>query len=230
MKYLAVIVDLFGTLVAVFSRRDYENVVALMSAALKTPYDEFYKLWMKTANERVTGAFKTLEENLEFICRELKLPTTSEQIKKARQVRFDYVRRALKPRKDAIKILNQLKSAGYRTGLISNCSTEPPIIWPDTAFAPLIDVAVFSSTAGIKKPDPRIYLLAIEKLKTEPGKCLYIGDGDDRELSGAARVGMNPVLIKPGKKNSANVVRNMDTDDWPCPRVSSLKEVLELVK
>jgi len=228
-KYKAVIFDLFGTLVAIYSRPDYENVVALMASALKTPYDEFYNIWVQTSDQRTTGTFRTLEENLEFICRELKISTTGEQIAKAKEARFDYVARALKPRRNAIKILKQLKSAGYRTGLVSNCSTEPPVIWPETAFAPLIDAAIFSSTAGVRKPDPRIYLMAIEKLGVAPGECLYIGDGDSHELAGAAGVGMSPVLIQ-STEEGGDVMRDMDIDDWPCPRISSLKEVLDLVK
>jgi putative hydrolase of the HAD superfamily len=230
VKYQAVVFDLFGTLVDVFSRSEYEDVIEKMAAVLKAPYDEFYKIWIQTANQRGTGAFRTLEENLEFICRELKVPVTSNQIEKARQARFSYVTRALKPCPNALKVLKQLKSDGYRTGLISNCSTEPPVIWPKTQFAPLIDVAIFSSTAGIRKPDIRIYQLAITQLKTEPEKCLYIGDGDNNELAGAAAVGMNPVLIQSADEDSSDVIRDMQPDDWPCPRISSLKEVMDLLR
>ncbi len=230
-KYDAVIFDLFGTLVDVFSRQDYENVVALMVAALKAPYDDFYKIWTQTGNQRTTGAFRTMEENLEFICRELKVSVTGTQIEKAKQARFSYVARALTPRKDAIEVLSRLKSQGYRTGLISNCSTEPPIIWPSTPFAPLIDKAIFSSTAGMQKPDPRIYRLAIEQLKIAPGKCLYIGDGESHELTGAAMAGMNPVLIHSTNEDRTGTMHlSEEIDDWPCPRISSLIEVLNLVK
>jgi putative hydrolase of the HAD superfamily len=230
LKYRAVIFDLFGTLVEVFSRSEYEEVLEEMAAFLKAPYDKFHNIWMQTASQRSTGAFRTLEENLQFICSELKVPVTSHQIKNAKLVRFDYVVRALVPRKDAIMVLSQLKSTGYRTGLISNCSTEPPVIWPKTPFAPLMDVAIFSSTAGIQKPDKRIYQMAVTQLKTEPEKCLYIGDGDNHELAGAARAGMNPVLIKADDEDQASVIRsNTGIDDWPCPRITSLKEVLDLL-
>jgi putative hydrolase of the HAD superfamily len=231
VKYQAVIFDLFGTLVDIFSRREYEDVIEKMAAVLKAPYDEFYKIWIQTANQRGTGSFRNLEENLQSICRELKVPVTSHQIEKAKQERFNYVSKALVPRKDAIMVLSHLKSTGYRTGLISNCSTEPPLIWPETQFAPLIDVAVFSSTAGIQKPDRRIYQLTVAQLKTEPGKCLFIGDGDNNELAGAARAGMNPVLIQADDEDWTTVIRsNAGIDDWPCPRISSLKEVLDLLK
>jgi putative hydrolase of the HAD superfamily len=231
MKYKAVAFDLFGTLVPVFSRRDYEKVVALMAIVLKTPYDDFYRLWMQTAERRVTGIFKTLENNLEFICRELKISATSEQITKARQARFDYVARALKPRKDAIKVLKQLKSAGYCIGLVSNCSTEPPLIWPNTPFTPYFDAAVFSSVCGLRKPNPRIFQLAAEKMSIRPEDCLYVGDGDDNELEGALETGMYPVLIRDASENGTEVIRNIGEPlHWDGPVITSLREVLDLLE
>jgi putative hydrolase of the HAD superfamily len=231
LKYKAVIFDLFGTLVDVFSRQEYERVLAEMVSILKAPYDEFYKIWLQTANQRSTGVFRNLEENIEFICRELKISVSDSQLKLARQVRLNFVVRALKPKKDAIKVLSYLKSEGCRTGLISNCSTEPPFLWQDTPFAPLIDVAIFSSTAGLQKPDPRIYHMATEHLSVEPEYCLYIGDGDSHELTGALKVGMHPVLIRNPGENGIDVIRvNAEVEKWDGPVISSLKEVLNLLK
>lgn len=231
MKYQAVIFDLFGTLVDVFSRRGYEDVLAEMTSILKAPHDEFTRLWLDTAKWRGAGVFQTLEENIEYICRELEVNIVDTKIQLAKQVRFDYVARSLKPRRDALEVLSRLKSEGYRTGLISNCSTEPPVIWQDTPFAPLIDVAVFSSSVGLQKPDPRIYQLAVEQLAVKPGNCLYIGDGDEHELTGAAQVGMHPVLIRNPSEDSTDVYRvNVEVEQWDGPVISSLQEVLTLLE
>lgn len=40
------------------------------------------------------------------------------------------------------------------------------------------------------KPDPAIYLLACRRLGVAPEDCVFVGDGGDRELEGAAAVGM----------------------------------------
>ncbi|OGO16920.1 MAG: hypothetical protein A2Z15_00320 [Chloroflexi bacterium RBG_16_50_11] len=231
MKYQAVIFDLFGTLVDIFSRREYENIVAEMASNLKVPYDNFYKIWMQTAKQRTSGVFRTGEENLEYICRELKIKVSATQVEAARRVRFDYVARALTPRKGAIEVLSKLKSSGYKIGLISNCSTEPPLIWPDTPFAPFFDTVLFSSVVGINKPDRRIFQMAVERLMVEPSKCVYIGDGGDNELAAAASTGMTPVLIRAAHEDSADALRpNDETKDFAGLKISSLKEVLNLVK
>jgi putative hydrolase of the HAD superfamily len=230
MKYKAVIFDLFGTLVDIFTREGYYSVLSEMISILKAPKDEFLKLWQATSDRRVTGDFPSLVANLEYICRELKVPVTKTQLDLARWVRFDYVSLALSPRPDAIETLSCLKSDGYKIGLVSNCSMEPPVIWPDTPFAPFFDVTVFSSVAGIQKPDPNIYLLAINQLSVKPEDCLYIGDGDSCELTGAAEVGMHPVLIHPHEDNDDKMRIDSEAIKWQGPVITSLKEVLNLVK
>ena len=231
MKYKAVIFDLFGTLVESFTRERYYSVLSEMISILKAPKDDFLKLWQATSTHRVTGGFPTLVANLEYICRELKVTVTKTQLNLARWVRFDYVSLALTPWPDTIETLSCLKSSGYKIGLVSNCSTEPPVIWPDTPLAPFFDVTVFSSVAGIQKPDPKIYLMATGKLGVQPQDCLYIGDGDSRELTGAAGVGMHPVLIRVSQEDNMEAVRiNPEIDNYQCPTITSLKEVLNLVK
>jgi putative hydrolase of the HAD superfamily len=229
-KYQAIIFDLFGTLVDIYYQPDYYSVLREMMTLLKAPEEGFMKLWHATSDRRVTGGFKTLEENLIYICHELNLAPTAFQIDMARWVRFDYVTLALTPRKYTIETLSQLKTDGYKIGLVSNCSAEPPAIWPQTPFAPFFDVTIFSSVAGIQKPDPRIYQLAIDQLGVKPEDCLYVGDGDSRELTGAAAVGMHPVLIRAVEEDSAEPIRTSSKiDDHPCPVISSLPEVLDLL-
>jgi putative hydrolase of the HAD superfamily len=231
MKYKAVIFDLFGTLVDIFSRVEYYSVLREMMTILKAPHDDFMRLWHATGDRRVTGAFRTLEENLTYICRELNVPVIRSQINLAKQIRLNFVSLVLAPREGVIEVLSLLKSDGYKIGLVSNCSAEPPVIWPYTPFAPFFDATVFSSVAGIQKPDPRIYNMAAEQLKVKPESCLYIGDGESHELTGAAEVGMHPVLIRAPSEDSDTVIRaNPEIDDFPCPRISSLREVLDLVK
>ena len=231
MKYEAVIFDLFGTLVDIFSRREYKSVLEEMISILSVPSDKFVQLWADTAKQRGTGIFRSPEENIEYICRNLKEHVTEAQVKEAARVRFDFVSRSMTPSEDALETLSHLKAEGYRTALISNCATEPPVIWQNTPFAPLIDVTIFSSLVSLQKPDPRIYHLAAERLSVKTGGCLYIGDGDGQELTGAHHVGMHPVLIRTSKNDTADALRDdAETDDWNGPVIASLKEVLGLLR
>lgn len=41
---------------------------------------------------------------------------------------------------------------------------------------PLFDHIIESSKAGVRKPDPKIYLMMCEALSVEPGACVYLDD------------------------------------------------------
>jgi putative hydrolase of the HAD superfamily len=228
VKYAAVIFDLFGTLVDNFSRREYASMLAEMASVLGVPPDDFIRLWFDTGERRTLGILSGPDGNIEHVCRELRLSPEEPRRQQAAAIRSGYTRRSIVPRPDAVDVLSHLKSAGYRTGLISDCSSETPIVWRDTPLAPLFDATVFSCLAGVRKPDPRIYLLATEQLAVRPEECLYIGDGSSHELTGAASVGMHPVLIRVPYEDTPDALR-INEEEWDGPRISSLTEVLTLL-
>lgn len=228
MKYRAVIFDLFGTLASNFSSRGYNDALMQMAAALSLPFDDFKQVWFATSRERNTGALQNCEADVGYICRELKVLPPQRQIQLAVQARLDYMRHVMTPQPSAIEMLSRLKENGYKTGLISNCTHEIPVVWPETQFALLIDVAVFSCSVGLRKPDPRIYQITAERLEVWPEECLFIGDGGSQELSGALSVGMHPVLIRPDADSTESHLINRE--QWDGPVVSSLTDVLTLAR
>lgn len=229
MKYSAVIFDLFGTLIDTSSRAEYERVLSEMAVILAAPRQEFTQLWFDTFNLRTTGVLISPEGNIDYICRQLGVSFMDAQLKRASRIRFNFTVDSLKPRPDALETLGFLRANGYKVGLISDCSTEVPTAWKDTLLAPLIDVPVFSCVAGVKKPDPRIYLMALEQLNVKPQDCLYVGDGSSQELSGAQKVGMHPILIRVPHEMNEDAYR-IDEEEWQGPAISSLSEVLGLLE
>jgi len=227
MKYKAVIFDLFGTLVNNFGSAAGQMGREL-AAALAAPCEPFIAQWNQTLDMRIIGDFDTVEANIEYVCRRLDIRPKDEQIRKAVAVRMNYVRQALKPKPNAIDTASQLKKQGHNMGLISNCSPEIPILWPETPFPDVIDTPVFSCRAHLRKPDLRIYQLACEQLAVAPESCLYIADGEDHELSAAAQVGLHPVLIRAaGEKISG--ASHQEARDWQGDAISALPEVLGFV-
>ena len=231
MKYKAVIFDLFGTLVDNYTIERHENVLRQMASVLSVPSKDFVRLWYETFNDRCMGIFKTPEDNIDYVCRKLGVPVEGSQMSIATSIRLDLTTNSMLPMPGAIATLSSLKMEGYKTGLVTDCSAEVPTIWQDTPFAPLFDVTVFSCKVGLKKPDPRIYQLVAEQLAVKPESCLYIGDGSSQELTGANAVSMHPVLIRDPKEDSRVMHRvEAETDRWDGPAISSLSEVLDLVK
>ena len=224
MKHLAVIFDLFGTLANNFSRRGYNDALIEMAKALSVPPDDFRQAWLSTSKERNTGTFQNCETDVEYICRELNVSAHEEQVQLAVQARLDYIRHVMMPQPNAVEVLSRLKEDGYKTGLLSNCTHEVPVVWPETSLAPLVDVVVFSCSVGMRKPDPRIYQLIAERLGVAPEVCLFVGDGGSEELSGALSVGMHPVLFRPDAESTEQHLVNRE--QWDGPEMSSLEEIL----
>ena len=221
----AVIFDLWGTLIHPFSRTQHERVLTEMAETLSVDRDGLARMWAHdTWFDRTTGAFATIDENVEHICQSLGARVDDESLRLAVQIRIDHARVSLVPRSDAVATLTQLRDSGYIVGLLSNCSADVPLVWSETAFAPLIESPVFSCSVGLMKPDPRIYAAACRKLDVEPVDCLYVGDGSDRELTGALEAGMEPVLLRVSLEDTYDASRP-DVEQWRGLVVSSLSEV-----
>ena len=140
-------------------------------------------------------------------------------------VRSEFVRHCLVPRAGAVETLETLRGRGLKLGLITVCTEDVELLWPESVFAGLFDAEVFSNSAGISKPDPRIYLRCCELLGVQPQDAVFVGDGANDELAGARRVGMEAILIhKPGEDPLWPEVRA-----WDGPRVTSIPEVLEVL-
>ena len=226
MKYMAIIFDLFGTLVDSYSVQGYNRLLTDMASALELPSEDFSKLWRDTTYERGIGIFKTTEESIRYICNKLIVSVSDENIRKCEQIRLENTRKALTPKNGAVDILKSLRGLGYKIGLITNCSADVPLFWKNTEFSHFFDVTIFSASVGMKKPDPKIYNLACEQLGVEPNECLYIGDGDSNELSGASQLGMDAVMIR--DPNEIDPYRLVEVD-WDGRKIENFIEIMDLI-
>jgi putative hydrolase of the HAD superfamily len=227
VKVQAVIFDLFGTLVDGFaaSSTGYQE---RFSAALGVDHEPFTQLWREITGRRTLGDFQTVEDSIEHVCARMGVSVTTEQMANAVKIRLELTRRALTPRSDAISTVTRLKRVGLKIGLLSNCSIEIPMVWPETAFAEFFDSTIFSSQERLKKPDLRIYKVVCDRLGVLPEACLYVADGENYELAAAADVGMHPVLIRNPECDSDKLLLR-EARDWQGAAVSSLPEVVALI-
>ena len=228
MKCKAVIFDLFGTLVNSITVARYEESLKSTSLALGIPYDDFRLIWYETAYDRNTGVYPTTRAVMEYICQRLEVMVKDEQLDRARMIRLEFVRKEMTPRTDAVVVLKELRERGFKTGLVSNCSPVTEELWDETPFPPLFDVTVFSTSAGLRKPDPKIFRMALDGLGVEGKDCIYVGDGDSNELTGAQEMGMHPVMISVDYEKDNNIYV-YNRQEWDGPVINSLTEVLSLV-
>jgi putative hydrolase of the HAD superfamily len=227
LKYHAVVFDLFGTLVDNYSYEGYQELLRTNAMILGVPAEDFRRLWSETTRQRDIGAI-TFEAGLMYICDRLGVGLSAEQVGRVTAARRVFLSKQMTPRTDAVSTVAELRRRGLRTALTSNCGPVVPEVWDSSPLAGYFDKALFSCSAGVAKPDRRIYEMALDALNVTPDRCLYVGDGDSQELTGAAAVGMHPVMIcVPYEDDTQPHLTNRQK--WDGPVISSLADVLKLL-
>jgi putative hydrolase of the HAD superfamily len=230
-RYDAVVFDLFGTLVPEFSRMDFFQAVRAAADRLGCDREAFEREWSRTAMLRQTGAYPGgMEENARAIVASLGgAEPTAHAVAEALAPRDELYDRWFHPRDGALETLREVKTRGYPVALVSMCAPDTPERWRASDMAPFVDVTVFSSETGLRKPNAEIYLAACDGLGVEPDRCVYCGDGAYGELSGAVAVGMTAYLIRPPDLDVDDALTPEPEEDWRGPSIADLRELLDLL-
>jgi putative hydrolase of the HAD superfamily len=90
-------------------------------------------------------------------------------------------------------LLDALREQGLRLGLVSNAIDPPWLLHRDLeqlGVADRLDVALFSSEEGWRKPHPAMFERALAELGVDASRTLFVGDSLANDVGGAAALGM----------------------------------------
>jgi putative hydrolase of the HAD superfamily len=87
-------------------------------------------------------------------------------------------------------LLESLRARGLKLALVSNAFDPGWLLRRDLE---RIDVAVFSSDVGKRKPHPAIFTQALGELATAPDDAVFVGDRLYEDVRGAGELGMTTV-------------------------------------
>ena len=222
------IFDLFGTLVHELPREDFWASVDAIADAVGAERGAFRAGWEATTIERQTGVLVDIQANVRAICERVGVCYAEPSVMTALQVRRAMYERWFRPRDGALETLAGLRGRGYALALVSQCAPDTPALWRASPLGESVDVEVFSSEVGIRKPDPAIYRLAATRLGVPSEGCVYIGDGAYGELTGAAAVGMVAYLLRDPQVDHEAML-TPERDAWTGATIADLREVLDLV-
>jgi putative hydrolase of the HAD superfamily len=93
--------------------------------------------------------------------------------------------------------LIRLRAAGCRLAVVSNSEGTVEAMLENAGLRPLFDTVVDSAVVGVVKPDPRIFLLALERLSIAPERAVMVGDSPSADVAGARAVGARAALLDP---------------------------------
>ena len=91
-------------------------------------------------------------------------------------------------------LLETLRARDLKVGLVSNALDPPGLLHRDLeqmGVAERLDVAVFSSEIGWRKPHPAIFERALDALAVQSADVLFVGDTLATDVAGAAALGMH---------------------------------------
>ena len=101
----------------------------------------------------------------------------------------------------------------YRFGIVSNAGpTAREYLVGRHTLDQLSDVIVISAEERCEKPDPRIYLVAAERLGVAPEECVFVDD-KPRNCDGARAVGMTAVCCTSTSQTVTDLRTLLDVED-----------------
>lgn len=192
--FKAVLFDLDGTLlnrdksVELFINKQYERLYELLSHIPKEQYisrfielDNHGYVWKDKVYQQLISEF-----NIPFVTWEELLQDYVQQFKH-HCVGFPHIH----------KMLEELKNNKIALGMITNGYGQFQM---DNIKAldieKYFDVILVSEWEGIKKPNPKIFMNALEQLNVEPSESVFIGDHPENDVKAAQNVGMKGIWKK----------------------------------
>ena len=96
---------------------------------------------------------------------------------------------------DSLPALRALRERGVLLGVISNWEDWLEQLLGHLEIDAFFAATVISGRAGVEKPDPRIFALALESLGLAPHEAVHVGDSVRHDVEGARGAGLLPVLV-----------------------------------
>jgi putative hydrolase of the HAD superfamily len=96
---------------------------------------------------------------------------------------------------DTLGALEQLRSNGLSLAIVSNWNSSLKTIVEGLKIENYFDFIVSSAEAGVKKPSPKIFELALEHAGVGPSQVVHVGDTYHTDVLGARRAGIRGIML-----------------------------------
>jgi putative hydrolase of the HAD superfamily len=90
-----------------------------------------------------------------------------------------------------------------------------------------VDVLVVSEEAGVSKPEPEIFNIALDRLRARPEDAVMIGDSWEADIVGARRSGIRAIWFNPLHRPSPDPEQDVSELHAFVPTESALRLVLD---
>ncbi len=110
---------------------------------------------------------------------------------------------------DMVAFIHDLKTAGFPIGILTNNVKEfREWWWPLMDFASIFDTIVDSHEVGMRKPNPAIYHLTMDRIGATPARTVFLDDLH-ANVAAANAVGMHGVLVEEDSRGAISRAREL---------------------
>jgi putative hydrolase of the HAD superfamily len=96
---------------------------------------------------------------------------------------------------DAPPALAALRRRGLALVCVSNWDVSLPAVLARCGLDGALDGVVTSAEAGVRKPDPAIFLPALALARCEPAEAIHVGDTAEEDVAAAEAAGIRALLL-----------------------------------
>ncbi len=96
---------------------------------------------------------------------------------------------------DVVPAIRRLRDRGARVMALSNASSDLVEFLEEIGLTPHLDGMIISAMEGIRKPDPRLFRIALDRAGVASGDAAHVGDMFLEDILGARSLGIRPFLI-----------------------------------
>jgi putative hydrolase of the HAD superfamily len=190
----AVVLDLFGTLVAAPTPTERSRAAMRLARVIGCEPAAVERYFLVSWRARHDGTLPDAPALAEHLLNAVNGPTSTLGLVIDELCVLSRPR--LVPETSVLATLRTLQRTGYRLGVLSDASPDIAAAWPSSPLAPVVDTVAFSCSVGCTKPDQRLYSHISGALGVSAGQALYCGDGGGDELAGAVEAGMRAVGVR----------------------------------
>ena len=197
-KYKYLFFDLFHTLTypGLIEHTQYEWDIAGVSE------EEWTFHSMKTSSGRAIGLIDDPRSIIEEIVSSIGLMINDDHLTQITEIRINRFKRCLIDiSNNILYTIKELYERGLKLCIVSNADVIDIMGWPESPLSGYFKKAVFSCYAGVAKPDPEIYRIALNEMGANTENTLFIGDGGSNEFIGAKELKIDTLMTVEYIKN-----------------------------
>ncbi len=206
-----------------------ELVSILRKYGYNKTLDDFVPILDSTYKSSTKGEVKDIYEFWKVLLKNLGIHERPILVQELTELRKNHVPTRFRLYDGVISVLSTLRKK-YKLALVSNCFVGLSDVLKALNLTRFFDCIVLSYEIGVKKPDKRIYLEALQRLKLRPEECVFVSDAIN-DLEGAREVGLKTILIRQGEYPFSFVREGKAKDpnfkpDFQCKLISQVIDCL----